>query len=230
MPDFFSEPFLVLAGLSHKSALIAWGAFYFRVKGTEGDFKLVDDGSLKNVHPPRHESIGARSEPYGQARVEVFDKTGSFQRRDWVIDGEKSGLRPGRRYDNRFRTHPDPTRPAAGPLNFAVIGDFGTGVKKPSKSDRRQREVAAALEKAVDRDGVRLILTTGDNIFRDEPPKKFAEAHTRSWCAACHFLLVTIDGGKMTVRLLGEKGGTPQPLARATPAGPKIEAPIEVTL
>jgi hypothetical protein len=131
MPDFFAEPFLVLAGLSHKSALITWGAFYFRVKGSEGDFKLVDDGSLKNVHPPRHESIGARSEPYGPARVEVFKGSGSLvstavamgtnhcwvtglepdteytyrvlvndeewgagQRRDWVIDGDRSGLRP----------------------------------------------------------------------------------------------------------------------------------------
>ena len=31
MPDFFSEPFLHLAGLTHKSALVAWGACYFRV-------------------------------------------------------------------------------------------------------------------------------------------------------------------------------------------------------
>ena len=35
MPDSYSEPFLNLAGLTHKSALIAWGAFYFRVKNNE---------------------------------------------------------------------------------------------------------------------------------------------------------------------------------------------------
>ena len=29
---FLSEPFVHLAGLTHKSALDAWGAFYFRVK------------------------------------------------------------------------------------------------------------------------------------------------------------------------------------------------------
>jgi tartrate-resistant acid phosphatase type 5 len=469
MPDFFSEPFLQLAGLTHKSALIAWGAFYFRVKGTEGDFKLVDDGSLKHVHPPRHESIGARSEPYGPARVEVRDKNGSLvttavtldtnhawvtdlapdteytykvmvnddewaegQRRDWVIEGGKSGLRPGGRYDNRFRTHPDPTRPAAQPLSFAVIGDFGTGVKSASKVDRRQREVALALEQAAGEQGVRLILTTGDNIyagkklfnllpigsqgdedddwyftyyqpyryiinripvypsignhdageteerddrgqvfdnfyikertdgedkagrasidpglfyrfgygsdiefvcidtskepdvfqgrlfdhpkhqpflrtafkpraagetgprwripfchhppfsagpqhvntkgmdgllrlfaeagvrvvlsghehnfqhsetggvhffvtggggkFRDKPPKEFKEAHTRSWCAACHFLVATIDGPKMTVQAFGEAGGAPRPLTRSTPDGKKVETAMEVSL
>lgn len=28
MPNFYSEPYIYLAGLTHKSALIAWGAFY----------------------------------------------------------------------------------------------------------------------------------------------------------------------------------------------------------
>ena len=69
MPEFHSEPYLHMAGLTHKSALIAWGAFYFRVRGRDGDFKLVHDDDLKNVHPPRTESIGARSAPYGDALV-----------------------------------------------------------------------------------------------------------------------------------------------------------------
>lgn len=56
MPDYYSEPFLNLAGLTHKSALIAWGAFYFRVEKNESDFKLVDDDDLKHVHPPRHQT------------------------------------------------------------------------------------------------------------------------------------------------------------------------------
>ena len=46
-----------------------------------------------------------------------------------------------------------------------AIGDFGTGIRHPSTPDRQQREVAAALEKAVDAHDVRLILTTGDNIY-----------------------------------------------------------------
>src|SRR6188768_3831068 len=64
MPEFHSEPYLHLAGLTHKSALIAWGAFYFRIKGRDGEFKLVDDSSLKKVHPPRKQTIGSSSEPY----------------------------------------------------------------------------------------------------------------------------------------------------------------------
>ena len=76
MPDYYSEPFLNLAGLTHKSALIAWGAFYFRVKDNQKDFKLVDDEDLKRVHPPRHQTVGARSEPYGKAKIEVMNSTG----------------------------------------------------------------------------------------------------------------------------------------------------------
>ena len=64
MPEFHAEPYLHLAGLTHKSALIAWGAFYFRIKGKSGEMKLVDDSSLKKVHPSRRQTIGAKSEPF----------------------------------------------------------------------------------------------------------------------------------------------------------------------
>src|ERR1043166_480761 len=203
MPDYYSEPFLNLAGLTHKSALIAWGAFYFRVRNSETDFKLVDDDDLDNVHPPRHQTVGARSEPYGKATVEVMNSNGDViataftettnhcwvtglaadteytyrvivndeewaggDRRNWERLGDKMGLGPKRKpYRNRFRTHPDPTQPANGPFTFAVIGDFGVGIKE--ESDREQRQIAEALEKAVDQHDVRLILTTGDNIYRN---------------------------------------------------------------
>jgi tartrate-resistant acid phosphatase type 5 len=203
MPEFHAEPYLYLAGLTYKAVLIAWGGFYFRIRDhrMDGDWKLVDDSDLEHVHPPRRETIGARSEPYGRARVEVFNTSGevvSFAettstnhawvtglapdteytyrvivngeewaaggRRDWTVEPEGQGLiKGGRVYENRFRTHPHPDE--SSPLTFAVIGDFGTGMRKPSKPERRQREVAAALEKAVDERGVRLILTTGDNIY-----------------------------------------------------------------
>jgi tartrate-resistant acid phosphatase type 5 len=203
MPDFHAEPYLYLAGLTHKAALIAWGGFYFRVRSRRNgdEWKLIDDSDLDHVHPPRRESIGARSEPFGAARVEVFDASGALagsaettttnhawvtnltpdteytyrvvvngeewaagERRDWVADAAGQGLKlSGRAYDNRFRTHPHPDVRA--PLTFAVIGDFGIGVRKVSKPDRCQREVAAALDKAVDARGVRLLLTTGDNIY-----------------------------------------------------------------
>ena len=76
MPEFHAEPYVYLPSVSHKSALIAWGAFYFRTN-TRGKWKIVDDEDLKYVHPPRKDSIGAKSAPYGPARVEVYDATGS---------------------------------------------------------------------------------------------------------------------------------------------------------
>ena len=203
MPDFHAEPYLYLAGLTHKAALIAWGGFYFRVRSRRNgdEWKLIDDSDLDHVHPPRRESIGARSEPFGEARVEVFDSSGALagsaettltnhawvtgltpdtaytyrvlvngeewaagERRDWAADAEGQGLKlSGHAYDNRFRTHPHPD--ARAPLTFAVIGDFGIGVRRPSAPGRCQREVAAALDRAVDARGIRLLLTTGDNIY-----------------------------------------------------------------
>lgn len=48
-------------------------ADYFRVRGHGDDdcMKLVDDHDLRHLHPPRRHTIGASSEPYGAATVEV---------------------------------------------------------------------------------------------------------------------------------------------------------------
>jgi tartrate-resistant acid phosphatase type 5 len=77
MPEFHAEPYLHLAGLTDRSALITWGAFYFKTR-THKQWKLVDDRDLRYVHPPRQESIGARSAPYGPARVNVYDSAGTL--------------------------------------------------------------------------------------------------------------------------------------------------------
>lgn len=200
MPEFHAEPYVYLAGLSHKSALIAWGAFYFRSRSS-GLAKLVDDEDLQWVHPPRADSIGCRSKPYGPAEVEIRDESGQIVAAAMTNDTnhcQVSGLQPDAKYSytvrvkheewgsgvrwdwdpelqglvqaggvyvNEFRTLPDPTRPLSEPFTFAVIGDFGTGVRKPSSPTERQREVARALTRAVDTENVRLILTTGDNIY-----------------------------------------------------------------
>jgi tartrate-resistant acid phosphatase type 5 len=213
VPEFHAEPYIYLAGLSHKSALIAWGAFYFRTR-SNGRQKLVDDEDLQWIHPPRCDSIGCRSKPYGPAEVQVRDSDGRVVATAMTNDTNHcaiSGLQADTRYTytvrvkheewaqgarwdwdpaahalvqaggaylNEFRTLPDPTRPLAGSFTFAVIGDFGTGIRRPSTAIKRQREIAQALERAVDRYGVRLILTTGDNIY-----------------AAGRFLLWTKDSG-----------------------------------
>jgi tartrate-resistant acid phosphatase type 5 len=198
MPEFHAEPYIYLPAVTHESALVAWGAFYFRVT-SRGKAKLVDDTDLKYVHPPRKDSIGARSAPYGPAHVEVYDRAGAVvctaktevtnhcwvaglepdteytykvfvktdewaagERWDWSA-ADKALVQSGRRYDNRFRTHPHP-KTAASSLSFAAIGDFGVGVKRES-AKHRQQQVAAALQRAVDDEDVRFVITTGDNIY-----------------------------------------------------------------
>jgi tartrate-resistant acid phosphatase type 5 len=198
MPEFHAEPYIYLPALTHKSALVAWGAFYFRVT-PKGRWKLIDDVDLKYVHPPRKDSIGAKSAPYGPARVEVYDSSGACvqaantnasnhcwitgltpateysyrvfvkdeewargERWDWSA-GDQALVLGGNAYDNRFRTFPEPEQSAAS-LTFAVIGDFGVGVKRAAPN-HRQQQVAEALRLAVDTSPIRLIVTTGDNIY-----------------------------------------------------------------
>jgi hypothetical protein len=200
MPEFHAEPYVQLAGVSPSSALIAWGAFYFRVRSS-GQWKLVDDRDLVRVHPPRRDSIGVRSTPYGSARVNVHDLEGNLvatmatettnwcriaglapdteytyevlvndevwgegERYDWEPGVEQGLVKTGGQYANRFRTHPAADRPLGGPVTFAVIGDFGVGIRKSSPT-KRQREIGVALRRAVDAHGVRFVLTTGDNIY-----------------------------------------------------------------
>jgi hypothetical protein len=200
MPEFHAEPYIHLAGVSPTSAIVAWGAFYFRVR-TRGGFKLVDDHDLARVHPPREDSIGVRSAPYGRARVNVFDRSGALvatartettnwchltglrpdtpytyevvvndevwaegERYDWQPGSDQGLVKGPGRYVNAFRTHPGPRQPMAAPFSFAVIGDFGVGMKKSSPT-RRQREIGEALALAVDEHDVRFVLTTGDNVY-----------------------------------------------------------------
>src|SRR5918999_836963 len=71
--DVHFEEFLHLAGVGHEKALIAWGGFYFRRGDSPyGEWRIVDDEELAAVAPtPRSETIGAGSEPFGHAAVEV---------------------------------------------------------------------------------------------------------------------------------------------------------------
>jgi hypothetical protein len=202
MPDFEAhfEEFLHIAGLGHDKALIAWGGFYFRRGDSPyGEWRIVDDEELSAVAPsPRSETIGAGSEPFGHATVEI-ERDGDVVARAetgdhnhvWVsglepdteyryrvlVDGRPWGegelhdwsveqatlVAAGGRYDNRFRTFPAVDAPV--PVTFAVLGDFGVGILDGRLDGARQLLIARALERAVDMRDVRLVITTGDNIY-----------------------------------------------------------------
>src|SRR5437867_9529165 len=75
------EEYLYLAGLTHNSAIVAWGAFYFKVKGDpdNGKWKLLDDDDLDDLNTSRTNLIGASSSPYaaeGTAAEVVFGERG----------------------------------------------------------------------------------------------------------------------------------------------------------
>jgi tartrate-resistant acid phosphatase type 5 len=75
MPDrVHFEPFLQLADVGEDEALIAWGGFYFRHGDSPyGEWRIVDDEELADVAgPDRSGTIGASSEPFGEAVVEVI--------------------------------------------------------------------------------------------------------------------------------------------------------------
>src|SRR5512140_1914086 len=92
-------------------------------------------------------------QPEHTYRYEVYVKGEPWardERWDWRPGGVQGLVQDGGRYRNEFRTFPDPASPPDQPFSFAVIGDFGTGIKKPSRPNKRQREIATALAKAVD--------------------------------------------------------------------------------
>lgn len=76
VPQHHFEPFLHLVDVTHGRALIAWGGFFFERQDADHRWKIVDDERLGSLDPGRTHSIGARSEPYGDAVVEVYDDNG----------------------------------------------------------------------------------------------------------------------------------------------------------
>src|SRR5687767_15234367 len=104
------EEYLYLADVIHNRALIAWGAFYFKLKGDPdtGKWELIDDDDLDDFKTSRTNLIGASSAPYAEnntpAEVEVTEKgTGNTQKR--LIAGANHAvfkdLKPNTRYSYR---------------------------------------------------------------------------------------------------------------------------------
>jgi hypothetical protein len=118
------EPYVYLAGLTHKSRSSPGAASTSRWPRVEGGFRLVDDSDLDTVHPPRRSSIGASSDPYGQALVEVRDEAGTV-----VATGKTAtanhvwvaGLEPDRVYSYRVLVNGQEW--AGGPRRDWELGD-----------------------------------------------------------------------------------------------------------
>src|SRR5687768_13097975 len=110
------EEYLYLAGLTHDSALIAWGAFYFKLKGNPdgGKWELIDDDDLDDFNTSRTNLIGASSAPYAAegtaAEVELTEKgTGNTQNK--LIAGANHAvfkdLKPDTAYTYRVEVNGD---------------------------------------------------------------------------------------------------------------------------
>lgn len=111
---------------------------------------------------------GLRPDTEHRYRVEVEGQPWADRATyDWVETGDGPGLvRTERAYDHRFRTFPAPD--VAAPVRFAVLGDYGVGVLSGNEAARRQLRLADVLDRAVTHAGVRLVLTTGDNVYLGE--------------------------------------------------------------
>lgn len=102
--DLHVEPFVHLVDLSHDSALIAWGAFYFHRTSPGGRWEILDDSELPD-RTGRHTSIGHDAEPFGDATVRVYDAHGGVvaeartAERSWVW---VRGLAPTTTYTYRI--------------------------------------------------------------------------------------------------------------------------------
>jgi hypothetical protein len=77
--------------------------------------------------------MGLKPDTEYQFRIFVKDEPwAEEERRDWVFINSKQGMFLNKRfYENEFRTYPFPSQRAPD-FAFAVIGDYGRGVKKPS--------------------------------------------------------------------------------------------------
>jgi len=95
------------------------------------------------------------------------------------------------------------------------------------------RAVFSGYEHNVQRsrvDGIDYFVTGGGGKLRTGTPDQFVKAHTQSWAAACHFLLINVDGNLMTVRAIEEEKGALSDLDRTSPSGRVMKSPMQITL
>jgi hypothetical protein len=83
------EEYLVLAGVTHKSALVTWGAIHLKAKEAGGRYKVLDEeeGAVEKLNPPRFGQIGLRSGRYAEQSVRVGLKRVGSTQTEWK-DGD----------------------------------------------------------------------------------------------------------------------------------------------
>jgi tartrate-resistant acid phosphatase type 5 len=153
MPDTHFEPFVHLVDVTDDRALIAWGGFWFRRDDPDGRWRVIGDGRLREVDAGRTSSMGASSESYGAALVEVTDATGRLIGKGgtdtanhvWV-----DGLAPDTEY--RYRITVDGRPWAEGPrLDWGPVPRGGLDLRRAGR--------------LTDAPGVRLVIAVGDNVY-----------------------------------------------------------------
>ena len=78
-------------------------------------------------------------------------------------------------------------------------------------------------------EGIDYFVTGAAAKIRRRAPRGFAAAGTQSWSAEAHFLLVTVDGERLTVRAIGESPGDGLvDIPRYTPSDELVQGPILV--
>jgi len=80
-------------------------------------------------------------------------------------------------------------------------------------------------------DNVHYFVTGAAGKLREDPPNGFEKAHTLSWAAKIHFLLVTIDGRRMSIKAVGaDSVETLTEITRLSPTSTEVKDPITITL
>jgi hypothetical protein len=79
--------------------------------------------------------------------------------------------------------------------------------------------------------GIDYFISGAAGKLRRGQPNAFDDAGTVSWSDTPHFLLITIDGNRMSVRAIGELvDGKLSDIPRRSPTDEFLAGPIELTL
>ena len=136
MPDTHFEPFVHLVDVTDDRALIAWGGFWFSRRHPDGRWRVVGDDRVGDLDPGRSGSMGAASEPYGDAVVEVSSLDGDVvakERTDTANHLWVTGLIPDSEYCYRISVDGRPW--AAGPrMDWGPVPRGGLDLRPAGRS------------------------------------------------------------------------------------------------